>query len=174
MLLAVAIAPASSAQVVGAPTPIPVPPIPRAAAIGRPSRKSTLPVIAPPPSHPVIDLPEAPEISRVAIPPEAAITLADKTDPVPPPPSGTLTAAPPMASPGADLSNIEEVFFIVDPGSSQFSASAEGKLRDVAKDIGPAPRIPVGGPYLLAQQGAQRRHGETACRWPDSSQSGSF
>jgi outer membrane protein OmpA-like peptidoglycan-associated protein len=104
-----------------------------------------LPPINPPPGHVVLDLPDAPDIQRLPMPPEAAITPADKNDPVPPPPSGLKTPAPPMVSPGAAASNIQEAFFIVDPGSSQLPASAENKLKDIAQDMtrNPASRLEV-------------------------------
>lgn len=150
LLLSAAAAPAllapvaGLAQVTGAPKPIPVPPIPAPPQIGA-QPKISLPAIVPPPAHPVVDLPDAPQIERVAIPPEAPITPADKTDPVPPPRSGAQTAAPPMASPGADTVNIQEVFYIVDPGVSQIAGPAENKLRDVARDMAqdPAARLEV-------------------------------
>ena len=144
MLSAVACAPAALAQVTGAPTPIPVPPIPAPPQLGVPPRV-VLPPINPPPGHVVLDLPGAPEIQRLPMPQEAAITPADKNDPVPPPPSGLKTPAPPTVSPGANVSNIQETFFIVDPGSSQLPATAENKLKDIAKDMigNPAARLEV-------------------------------
>jgi hypothetical protein len=142
LLLWATAAPACVAQVAGAPKPIPVPPIPAAPQLGA-QPKITLPAIVPPPNHPVVGIPDAPQIERVPIPPQAAITPGEKGDPVPPPPSGALTATPPMASPGA--ANIDEVFFIVDPGVSQLAAAAENKLKDVAKDLAqdPAARLEV-------------------------------
>ena len=144
MLSAVAYAPGAPAQVTAAPKPIPVPPIPAPPQLGAPP-KVVLPPISPPPGHIVVDLPAAPEIQHLPIPAEAAITPADKADPVPPPPSGLKTPAPPMASPGANVSNIHETFFIVDPGSSQLSTSAENKLKDIAQDMvrNPAARLEV-------------------------------
>jgi hypothetical protein len=144
ILFAVAGAPAVLAQVQGAPKPIPVPPIPAPPQLGTPP-KVNLPPIVPPPAHPVTGIPDAPDIARVPIPPEAAITPADRNDPVPPPKPGTQTPAPPMASPGAAAANIQETFFIVDPGSAQFSASAQSKLADIAKDMvqNPAARLEV-------------------------------
>ena len=132
------------AQVTGAPKPIPVPPIPTPPQLGAPPRV-TLPPISPPPGHIVTNLPAAPELQHLAIPAEAAITPADKKDPVAPPPSGLKTPAPPMNSPGAAVSNIHETFFIVDPGASQLSASAEKKLKDIAQDMAqnPAARLEV-------------------------------
>jgi hypothetical protein len=134
LLSAAVCAPAALAQVPGAPKPIPVPPIPAPPQLGAPPRV-TLPPISPPPGHVVVDLPAAPDIQHIPIPAEAAITPADKNDPVPPPPSGLKTPAPPMASPGANVSNIHETFFIIDPGSSQLSASAQTKLKDIAQDM---------------------------------------
>ena len=132
------------AQVQTPPKPIPVPPIPAPPQLGA-QPKITLPPIVPPPSHPVVGIPDAPDIARLPIPPEAAITPADKNDPVPPPKSGTQTPAPPMASPGAVEANIQETFFIVDPGSAQFPATAQNKLLDIAKDMvrNPASRLEV-------------------------------
>jgi len=144
VLFAGACAPAALAQVTGAPAPIPVPPIPAPPQLGAPPR-IVLPPINPPPGHVVVDLPDAPDIAAVPIPKEAAITPADKNDPVPPPPSGLKTPAPPMASPGAAVSNIQETFFIVDPGSSQLPTTAVNKLKDIAKDMigNPAARLEV-------------------------------
>ena len=76
MLFAVAAAPAGLAQVLGAPKPIPAPPIPAPPQLGTPPKVS-LPAIVPPPPHPVVGIPDAPEIARLPIPPEAAITPAD-------------------------------------------------------------------------------------------------
>lgn len=118
------------AQVPGAPVPIPTPPIPDPPRLGAQPRIS-LPRINPP-GKPDIEIPDAANLDRVAIPPEAAITPPDKADMTPMPISGRLTPAPPMVSPGASESQIEEVAFIVDPGSSQIPASAQTKLRDVA------------------------------------------
>jgi hypothetical protein len=158
MLFAMTGAPPVLAQVPGAPKPIPVPPIPAPPQLGSPPRV-TLPAIVPPPAHPVVDLPDAPDIARVPIPPEAAITPADKSDPVPPPRPGIKP--PPMASPGAAAANIQETFFIVDPGSAQFPASAESKLRDIAKDMvqNPASRLEVRtfSPAKLHSEGTARR-----------------
>jgi hypothetical protein len=144
MLFAVASAPAVLAQVQGVPKPVPVPPIPAPPQLGTPPKVS-LPPIVPPPAHPVVGIPDAPDIARVPIPPEAAITPADKNDPVPPPRPGTETPAPPTVSPGAVAANIQETFFIVDPGSTQFTVSAQNKLADIAKDLirNPASRLEV-------------------------------
>ena len=144
MLFAGACAPAALAQVTGAPAPIPVPPIPAPPQLGAPP-KIVLPPISPPPGHIVVDLPDAPDIAPVPMPKEAAITPADKNDPVPPPPSGLKTPAPPMNSPGAAASNIHESFFILDPGSSQLPATAQNKLKDIARDMigNPAARLEV-------------------------------
>jgi outer membrane protein OmpA-like peptidoglycan-associated protein len=160
MLFAAAAAPAGLAQVSGAPKPIPVPPIPAPPQLGTPP-KISLPAIVPPQAHPVGHIPDAPDIERLPIPPEAAITPADKTDPVPPPPRGTETPAPPMVSPGAAIANIQETFFIVDPGSAQFSASAENKLKDIAQDMirNPAARLEVRtfSPAKVHNEGVARR-----------------
>ncbi len=137
-------APGAQAQVTGAPAPIPVPPIPAPPQLGAPPR-IVLPPINPPPGHVVVDLPDAAVLTPMPIPNEAPITPADRNDPVAPPPSGLKTPAPPTASPGANLSNIQEAFFIVDPGSSQFAPSALGKLSDIAKDMvaNPTARLEV-------------------------------
>ena len=160
MLFAVAGAPVVLGQVSGAPKPIPVPSIPAPPQLGNPPKVS-LPAIIPPPAHPVVGIPDAPDIARIPIPPEAAITPADRNDPVPPPRSGTQTPAPPMASPGAAAANIQETFFIVDPGSAQFSPSAENKLKDIAKDMArnPASRLEVRtfSPAKLHSEGTARR-----------------
>jgi len=160
LLLSAAAAPASLAQVSGAPQPIPVPPIPAPPQIGA-QPKITLPAIRPPPDHPVVGIPDAPELDRVIIPPEAAITPADKTDPVPPPRSGTQTAAPPVVSPGAATANIQEVFYIVDPGVTQVAGPAENKLKDIAKDMAqdPAARLEVRTytPAKVHSEGTARR-----------------
>lgn len=160
MLFAAAAAPAGLAQVSGTPKPIPVPPIPAPPQLGTPPKVS-LPAIIPPKPHPVGPIPDAPEIERQPIPPEAAITPADKTDPVPPPLRGTETPAPPMVSPGAAMANIQETFFIVDPGSAQFSASAENKLKDIAQDMirNPAARLEVRtfSPAKVHNEGVARR-----------------
>jgi outer membrane protein OmpA-like peptidoglycan-associated protein len=132
-LLAVAGAPAIRAQVVGPPAPIPTPPIPAPPQLG-PNPKLNLPSLSPP-ARPVIGIPDAAELDRLPIPPEAAITPADKADPVPPPQSASLTAAPPMVSPGAAASQIEEAIFIIDPGVSQLSAAAQGKLANLATEM---------------------------------------
>ena len=160
LLSAAACVPAALAQVTGAPKPIPVPPIPAPPQLGAPPRVN-LPPISPPPGHIVVDLPAAPDIQHIPIPAEAAVTPADKNDPVPPPPSGLKTAAPPTVSPGANVSNIQETFFIVDPGSSQLSASAQNKLKDIAQDMirDPASRLEVRtySPAKAHSEGAARR-----------------
>ncbi len=142
-LFAAACGPATLAQVPGAPVPIPVPPIPAPPQLG-PAPRLALPKLTPP-GKPALGIPDAADLSPIAIPPEAAITPADKNDPVPAPLSGALTAAPPMVSPGAAASQIEESAFIVDPGSSQISAAAQSKLRDIAAALAedPAARLEV-------------------------------
>jgi outer membrane protein OmpA-like peptidoglycan-associated protein len=132
-LLVIAGAPAVRAQVVEPPTPIPTPPIPAPPQLG-PNPKLSLPSLTPP-ARPVIGVPDAAELDRLPIPPEAAITPADMADPVPPPQSAALTAAPPMVSPGDTASQIEEAIFIIDPGVSQLSAAAQGKLANLAKEM---------------------------------------
>jgi outer membrane protein OmpA-like peptidoglycan-associated protein len=147
LLVAVAVAVAGNdgawAQVPGAPSPIPVPPIPAPPQLGAPPHIE-LPKLTPP-GRPDIQIPDAAELTPVAIPAEAPITPADKNDPVPPPPSGLKTPAPPMVSPGAVASRIDELAFLVDPGSSQLSKAAESKLGDVATTLAkePAARVEV-------------------------------
>jgi outer membrane protein OmpA-like peptidoglycan-associated protein len=125
------------------PTPIPTPPIPDPAQF-RAAPKINLGKLG---SRPVasVDLPDAPRLDRVAVPPMAAITPADRNDLAPPPLSADLTGPPPTVSPGADTSQIEEVAFIVDPAVSQFSAAAMAKLGDVARELArdPAARLEV-------------------------------
>lgn len=113
--------------------PIPVPPIPAPPQLGA-VPKIEHPALTPP-ARPVIGLPDAAELDRLPIPPEAAITPADKDDPVPAPKSGLLTAAPPMISPGDAASQIQEAMFIVDPGTSQISDAAQIKLGNLAKEL---------------------------------------
>jgi hypothetical protein len=123
----------SWAQVPGAPAPIPVPPIPAPPQLGAVPRVN-LPAIIPP-GRPAIGIPDAAQLDRLPIPPEAAITPADPTDKTPPPKSGVLTGATAMISPGDAASQIEESMFIVDPGSSQLSAAAQTKLAALAKEL---------------------------------------
>jgi outer membrane protein OmpA-like peptidoglycan-associated protein len=132
-LIATVGAPAVLAQVVGAPTPIPAPPIPAPPSLSA-APKLSLPSLTPP-ARPAIGIPDAAILEPQPIPPEAAITPADPTDPIPPPKSGTLTAAPPMVSPGNDASQIEEAMFIIDSGASQMSEAAQGKLAALAKEM---------------------------------------
>ena len=94
-------------------------------------------VQTPPKPIPVPPIPAPPQLGA-----QPKITLPPI---VPPPKSGTQTPAPPMASPGAVEANIQETFFIVDPGSAQFPATAQNKLLDIAKDMvrNPASRLEV-------------------------------
>lgn len=80
-------------------------------------------------------MPDAAELDRLPIPPQAAITSADPTDPIPAPKSGLMTAAPPIVSPGNAAAQIEEAMFIVDPGASHMSAAAQSKLANLAKEM---------------------------------------
>ena len=130
-------------QVSGAPAPIPVPPIPAPPQLGAPPHIE-LPKLTPP-GRPDVEMPDAADLTPVAIPAEAPITPADKNDPAPPPPSGLSTPAPPMVSPGAVASRIDELAFLLDPGSSQLSKAAETKLGDVAATLAqePAARLEV-------------------------------
>jgi hypothetical protein len=121
------------AQIPTPPQPIPVPPIPAPPQLGAVPAVH-LPAIVPP-GRPAIGIPDAAQLDRLPIPPEAAITPADKDDPVAPPKSGTLTAAPPMISPGDAASQIDEAIFIVDPDASQLSAAAQTKLINLAHEM---------------------------------------
>jgi hypothetical protein len=132
-ILATLTAPAAWCDVPGAPKPIPVPPIPAPPQLGA-QPKVTLPTNGPP-GRPVITIPDAANLDRLPIPPVAEITPADAADPAPPPKSGALTPQPATVSPGGNLSQIDEMFFLLDPGSSQFSAKAESKLQMVAKEL---------------------------------------
>ena len=132
-LLAAGAAPAAWAQVPGAPSPIPAPPIPAPPQLG-PNPKISLPSLTAP-ARPDIGIPDAAQLDRLPIPPEAAITPGDKADPIPPPQSGIQTAAPPIVSPGGPASQIEEAIFIIDSGSSQLSAAAQAKLANLAKEM---------------------------------------
>jgi outer membrane protein OmpA-like peptidoglycan-associated protein len=132
-ILATLAAPAARCDVPGAPQPIPVPPIPKPPQLGA-QPKIVLPNNGPP-GRPTIEIPDAANLDRLAIPPVAAITPADPSDKTPPPQSGVFTTAPATVSPGGNLSQIEEMFFLLDPGSSQFSATAETKLQMVAKEL---------------------------------------
>ncbi len=133
MILAALTAPAALCDVPGAPKPIPVPPIPKPPQLGAPP-KVILPVNGPP-GRPAIAIPAAASLDRLPIPPVAAITPADPSDPAPSPKSGALTPKPATVSPGGNVSQIEEMFFLLDPGSSQFSTAAESKLKLVAKEL---------------------------------------
>lgn len=124
---------AALAQVPGAPLPIPVPPIPAPPQLGRPPAIA-LPSLTPP-GRPVLGIPDPVTLSSVTIPPEAPITPADKNDPVPPPQSAALTAAPPIVAPGDSASQISASIFIVDPGTAQLSPAAVAKLATVAKEM---------------------------------------
>ena len=141
--LALASGPCAWGQVLGAPTPIPVPPIPAPPQLGAPPHIN-LPKLTPP-GRPDIQIPDVADLTPVKIPSEAPITPADKNDPVPPPPSGLTTPAPPMVSPGAVASRIDELAFLLDPGSSQLTKAAETKLGDVAATLAnePAARLEV-------------------------------
>jgi outer membrane protein OmpA-like peptidoglycan-associated protein len=136
-ILAAFIASRALADLPAAPTPIPVPPIPTAPRLGTPP-KITLPTNTAP-GKPAVDFPEAAVLNRLPIPPEAAITPADKSDPTPPPLSGLKTPAPASVSPGGSLSQIEEMLFQLDPGSSQVPPAAEAKLKQVAAELGQSP-----------------------------------
>jgi len=157
--LLVLLAASAAAQSTIAPTPIPTPPIPDPPKFS-PAHPVTLGRQTAPPA-PVVNLPEAPVFDRIAVPPTAALTTADKSDPVPPPLGGVLTGPPPTVSPGASKSQIQEVAFIVDAASSQLSAAAEAKLRDVAQELkaDPTARLEarVYSPSKLHSESAARR-----------------
>jgi outer membrane protein OmpA-like peptidoglycan-associated protein len=87
------------------------------------------------PGRPNIEIPVAAVLDRLPIPPEATITPADKADPAPPFATGLQTPAPAIVSPGGNPSQIEEIFFLLEPGSSQFAPSTEAKLQLVAKEL---------------------------------------
>jgi outer membrane protein OmpA-like peptidoglycan-associated protein len=63
------------------------------------------------------------------------ITPADRNDPTPTPVTGLRVPAPATVSPGGNPSQIQELFFLLEPDSSQFTASAEAKLKNVAEDM---------------------------------------
>ena len=116
-----------------APKPIPTPPIPAPPQIG-PAPKIIIPSLKAPP-RPVIAIPDAANLAVIAEPKQAQITPADKSDPVPAPQSASLTGPPPSTSPGADPDKVQEMAFILDPGSSAIPASAQAKLLDTAKTM---------------------------------------
>jgi outer membrane protein OmpA-like peptidoglycan-associated protein len=121
------------ADLPAAPTPIPVPPIPTPPQLGAPPRVNLPNNKAP--GRPSTDFPTPAVLDRLPIPPEAAITPADKADPTPPPVSGLLTPAPATVSPGGSLSQIEEMLFVLEPGSNQLPPAAEAKLKQVAAEL---------------------------------------
>ncbi|HTJ62226.1 MAG TPA: OmpA family protein [Alphaproteobacteria bacterium] len=121
------------ADLPAAPTPIPVPPIPTPPQLGAPPKVSLPNNKAP--GRPPADFPEPAVLDRLPIPPEAAITPADRNDPAPPPVSGLLTPAPASVSPGGSLSQIEEMLFVLDPGSNQLPPTAQAKLQQVASEL---------------------------------------
>ncbi len=138
MAFSLAAGQAATAQLLtDAPKPIETPPIPAPPQIG-PAPKIIIPVLKPPPV-PVIAIPGPAELSVVPEPKQAEITKADQNDPVPPPQSAALTGPPPKTSPGADPDQIQEMAFILDPGSSAIPASAQAKLLDTAKTMKSAP-----------------------------------
>lgn len=133
LILAALFVPDAWCDVSGAPTPVPVPPIPKPPQLGAPP-KVTLPTNGPP-GRPNLEIPDAANLDRLPIPPVATITPADQSDTTPAPKSGVFTAAPATVSPGGNESQIEEMFFLLDPESSQFSPTAESKLQIVAKEL---------------------------------------
>jgi hypothetical protein len=158
-ILAAFTARATLADLPAAPAPIPVPPIPTAPQLGAPP-KISLPTNAAP-GKPTTDFPEPAALDRLPIPPEAAITPADKSDTTPPPLSGLLTPAPATVSPGGSLSQIEEMFFQLEPGSNQLPPSAEAKLKQVAAELGQSQatrlEIRIFSPSKPHQESAARR-----------------
>jgi hypothetical protein len=133
----------SVAGAAAAPAPIPAPPIPPPAQLG-PVPSVHLPGLTPPPK-PAIDIPDLANLTPVTIPPDAAVTPAVNNDPIPPPPSGLQTPQPATVSPGNDQSKVEEVVFVIEPGGGQVPASAEDKLKAVARAMhdDPASRLEV-------------------------------
>ncbi len=128
----------ATAQVLtDAPKPIETPPIPAPPQIG-PAPGIIIPLLQPPPV-PVIAIPGPADLSIVPEPKQAEITPADKNDPIAAPQSAALTGAPPKISPGADPDQIQEMAFILDPGSSTIPVSAQAKLLDTAKTMKSAP-----------------------------------
>jgi len=133
----------AAAQVPTPPEPIPVPEIPAPPQLGPAPKVFLGKPTAPPP--PAIDIPAKAEFPPFVIPPQAPMTEADASDKTPPPPSGRLTGPTRMISPGDTASQIDETIFIMDPGVSDLSPQAEGKLRDIAKtlSLNPADRLEV-------------------------------
>jgi outer membrane protein OmpA-like peptidoglycan-associated protein len=82
------------------------------------------------PAQPRLDIPTPADLPPIAMPPQAQMTPADKTDPTPPPPSGLMTGPPATVSPGAQKT--EKIVFPVDVGSSRIPASATTALDHVA------------------------------------------
>ena len=125
-----------AAQLTDAPEPIPAPPIPGTPKLA-PAPKFTLgsPVA---PGRPLIDIPGVPTVAAVSIPAIPLMTPADRSDPTPPR-QGIGTDPPPAVSPGADPTKIEEIAFIVDPGSSEISSSARAKLLHMAQSLRDTP-----------------------------------
>lgn len=141
------------------PEPIKTPPIPAPAQLS-PAPRVRL-VQPTPPGPPDLGIPEPPNLDRLPIPPEAAITPADSADTVAPPAIGLATPAPPTVSPGASGQRIQESLFILDPDSSTIPPTAETKLRQIARDMSadPAARLEVRvySPIKARSEGTARR-----------------
>lgn len=140
-MLALAVAAPASAQLSEAPQPIPVPPIPGPAKLP-PAPKVTVGTLVPP-GKPDIDIPATPTVAAVTLPGQPVLTPADPADPVRPPRPGAETPPPPATSPGADATQVEEIAFIVDPGSSLIPDSTQTKLSRIAQDLNDAPQARV-------------------------------
>ncbi len=125
------------AQLNEAPQPIPAPPIPGPPKLPAAPKVTVGSLVSP--GKPDIDIPEAPTVAAVTIPPQPLVTPADRSDPVPPPRPGSETPPPPATSPGADQTKVEETAFIIDPGASQIPNSVEAKLLRLAQDLKDAP-----------------------------------
>ncbi len=123
----------ASAQAVTPPKPIPTPAIPPPPQLGQVPRVR-LGSMRPPP-RPDIPVPDSADLTPVAIPSAPAVTPADKSDTSSPPLSGRLTGPTATVSPGALQSQIEEVAFLVDPGTTQLSKAATMKIGDVARTL---------------------------------------
>ena len=137
LLLALAIAAPAPAQLTEAPQPIPSPPIPARPKLP-PVPKVTVGTQAPP-GKPDIDIPPPATVAAVTLPPVPILTQADPADPVRPPRSGSETPAPPAKSPGFDTGQVEEIAFILDPGSSRIPDQTQTKLARIAQDLKNAP-----------------------------------
>lgn len=135
--MALAITAPAAAQLTEAPQPIPSPPIPAPAKLP-PAPKVTLGTLVSP-GKPDLDIPAPATVAAVTLPAQPVLTQADPADPVRPPRPGTETPPPPATSPGADTAQVEEIAFIVDPGSSRIPDQTQTKLLGIAQDLKNAP-----------------------------------